>query len=219
MGAVPGLPSTSNLISRKCCIKFAFYPCANKYSTTLLIWSPTGYIRSPLNKKWQTELCSGQNKVAITHVMRWQRLFHNNKNMHAKITYTTDSCSLAYHFLSILLIQFKSFCCLFKCLWVRKYIIRWEYLLCTLCGSPSFVLGKGEEESNWNRGWKLGDRNWGGTCRNLGAGWDFGTEFQWNTSSTWTWNCAIYSQPSQFLFHFVFCFCFLILANLPWDNI
>ena len=31
--------------------------------------------------------------------------------------------SPTYHFLSILLIQFKSFCCLFKCLWVRKHIL------------------------------------------------------------------------------------------------
>lgn len=67
------------------------------------------------------------------------------------------SKTTTYHFFSILFIQFKSFCCLFKCLWVRKYIVWCELTMCII--HLSLLSWERGREKNLG-GWELKEYEW-----------------------------------------------------------
>ena len=145
-------------------------------------------------------------------VPSWYRYCtHNN---------TTDSCSIAYHFLSILLIQFKSFCCLFKCLWVRKYIIWWEHLLCTVYYvhysvwiSLYSLTCRKEGGGGMELGWILGGRNWGGGI------WGLNEMLQPSFSETSHLHVHEHVQCTVNPYHFCFVlfFCFCVFFHYFWQ--
>ena len=90
MGPVPGLPSTSNVNSRKCCIKFPFCPCTNKNSRTLLRGEKLNYkSRSVAKEISKPPFLDPEVQWASKFTVFVQFTFPLNVSNHVHIWYVT----------------------------------------------------------------------------------------------------------------------------------